>query len=71
MTETSNWEYRVETLGSALKSPKDEEIQDALDEWGMEGWEVIQVIQHSGTNKIRVVAKRPLTDRERRRRSLP
>lgn len=71
MTETKLWEYRVVNLGGALKGPTDEEIQAVLNEWGVEGWEVFAVIQHSGTNKVRLVAKRPLSDRERRRRSLP
>ncbi|MDD5468580.1 MAG: hypothetical protein PHS96_12320 [Anaerolineales bacterium] len=71
MTEITQWEYRVQNLGSALKGPSDEEIQAVLDEWGEEGWEAFAVIQHSGTNKVRLVAKRLLSDRARRRRSLP
>ena len=71
MNEVNLWEYRVGNLGTALKSPNDEEIEAVLNEWGKEGWEVFNVIQHSGTNKVRLVARRPLTDRARRRRSMP
>ncbi len=72
MSEEKKWEYRVESLGSALRSPKDEEIEALLNEWGKDGWEVISVHpQHNSTYKVRVVAKRPLTVRTRRQRSMP
>jgi hypothetical protein len=71
VNEVNLWEYRVTSLGKALKSPNDEEIEAVLNEWGEEGWQVFDVIQHSGTNKVRLFARRPLTDRERRRRSMP
>jgi len=71
MNEITKWEYRVENLGSVLKSPNDDEIEATLNDWGSEGWEVISVIQHSGTNKVRIVAKRPLSERARRKRSMP
>jgi hypothetical protein len=72
MTEaTQSWEYQVDTLGSALHSPKDEELETVLNEWGEDGWEVISVITPSGSNKIRIVARRPLTAASRRRRSWP
>jgi len=71
MAEIQKWEYRVEDLGSLLKGPRDQELQDLLDEWGSEGWEVIAVTQDSGTSKVRLFAKRPLTDRARRQRSMP
>ena len=71
MNEITKWEYRVENLGSALKSPKDDEIEATLNDWGSEGWEMISVIQHSSTNKVRIVAKRPLSERARRKRSMP
>ncbi|MGD2155334.1 MAG: DUF4177 domain-containing protein [Anaerolineales bacterium] len=71
MTKAIQWEYRVEMFGSALRSPKEEELESVLNEWGEEGWEAISVFQASGSNKIRVVAKRPLSSTERRRRSRP
>ncbi len=68
--ETKQWEYRVQTIGSAFGT-KDENIQGTLDEWGLDGWEVINVYTPSGSGKVTIVAKRPLTDRARRMRSMP
>jgi len=68
--EFNQWEYRVQTIGSAFGT-KDEYIQVTLDEWGLEGWEAINVYTPSGSGKITIVAKRPLTDRMRRMRSMP
>lgn len=71
MTEEYNlWEYRVQTIGSMFGT-KDELIQGTLDEWGGEGWEAINVFTPEGSGKITIVAKRPLTERVRRRRSMP
>ena len=70
MTEYPQWEYRVETIGSAFGT-KDELIQDTLDEWGEEGWEAINVYTPSGSGKITIVAKRPLTRTTRRLHDLP
>lgn len=68
--EIKPWEYRVQTIGSAWGT-KDEHIQATLDEWGQEGWEAINVFISGGSGKITMVAKRPLTDRARRMRSVP
>lgn len=68
--EIKRWEYRVQSIGSVLGT-KDEQIQATLDEWGNEGWEAINVFTPSGTGKITIVAKRPLTERARRARSMP
>ena len=68
--ETKQWEYRVQTIGG-LFGTKDELIQETLNEWGMDGWEAINVFTPEGSGKISIVAKRPLTERARRRRSLP
>lgn len=68
--EIKQWEYRVQTIGSVFGT-KDEHIQATLDEWGQEGWEAINVFTPEGSGKITIVAKRPLTDRARRIRSLP
>ena len=70
MTEYTQWEYRVETIGSAFGT-KDEDIQDTLDEWGEEGWEAINVYTPSNSAKVTIVAKRPLSRTERRLRNLP
>jgi hypothetical protein len=68
--ELKFWEYRVQTVGG-LFGTKDELIQDVLNEWGSEGWEVINVFAPQGSGKVTIVAKRPLTDRVRRMRSMP
>ena len=68
--EIKQWEYRVQTIGSMFGS-KDEDIQEKLDEWGSEGWEAINVYRPYGSGKITMVAKRPLTERARRMRSMP
>lgn len=68
--EMKQWEYRVQTIGS-LFGTKDEYIQATLDEWGAEGWEAINVYTPYGSGKITIVAKRLLTGRARRLRSMP
>ena len=68
--EIKQWEYRVQTIGGFLGT-KDEHIQGTLNEWGSEGWEAINVYTPEGSGKVTIVAKRPLTDRARRLRSMP
>jgi hypothetical protein len=68
--EIKQWEYRVQTIGG-LFGTKDEHIQETLNEWGADGWEAINVFTPEGSGKITIVAKRPLTDRARRMRSMP
>jgi hypothetical protein len=68
--EMKQWEYRVQTIGSMFGT-KDEHIQATLDEWGLEGWEAITVYTPYGSGKITIVAKRLLTERTRRLRSMP
>jgi hypothetical protein len=68
--EIKPWEYRVQTIGGIFGT-KDELIQTTLDDWGLDGWEAIDVFTPEGSGKITIVAKRPLTDRARRMRSMP
>ena len=68
--EVKQWEYRVQTIGSVFGT-KDEQIEATLDAWGSEGWEAINVFTPSGSGKITIVAKRLLTERTRRIRSMP
>ena len=68
--EIKQWEYRVQSIGSIFGT-KDELIQTTLDEWGMEGWEAINVFTPENSGKITIVAKRPLTERVRRARTMP
>jgi hypothetical protein len=71
MVETTQWEYRAVSLGTFWTEPKDEEIEYILNQLGEEGWEVVSVFTRYGTNRVRVVAKRPLSEGSRRRRSWP
>jgi hypothetical protein len=68
--EIKQWEYRVQTIGGFFGT-QDEQIQGTLNEWGSEGWEAIHVYTPSGSGKVTIVAKRLLTDRARRFRSMP
>jgi hypothetical protein len=68
--EIKPWEYRVQTIGSMFGT-QDEDIQATLNEWGVEGWEAINVYTPTNSGKVTIVAKRPLTDRARRMRSMP
>lgn len=69
--ELPQWEYRVQTFGGLFRSIKAEELEETLNAWGEDGWEVIAVHRVEGTYKINIIAKRPLTDRIRRLRSMP
>ncbi len=68
--EIKQWEYRVQTIGSIFGT-KDEMIEATLNEWGVEGWEAINVYTPYGSGKVTIVAKRPLSERVRRVRSFP
>lgn len=70
MSENEQWEYRVQTMGSMMREVKDQELYTLLNAWGQEGWEVVSAVHTSG-NRVIMVAKRPLSGNERRRRSWP
>jgi len=69
--EIKQWEYRVQTVGAFFSGVKAEELEELLNEWGEDGWEVVSTHIIENANKINVIAKRPLTDRVRRERSRP
>lgn len=71
MTDDIRWEYRVESIGFALRGPKDHELAAVLNTWGTEGWEVFAVEFPSGSTKVKVIARRPLTRSSSRQRSWP
>lgn len=71
MTEHLRWEYRVQTLGSTFKQIKDDELEALINEWGEEGWEVINAHSLESSNKIRIFAKRPASKSSLRSRSWP
>ena len=41
--QTVQWEYRVLTVGSAVGGAKDGQVEATLNEWGLEGWEAVNV----------------------------
>ena len=67
MTEQTLWEYRVLSVGSWLGT-KPEATEDALNQIGLDGWEVVSAVHEPGGMKLFVIAKRPLTETEQRRR---
>ena len=69
--DNRQWEYRVQTVGGFFSGVKAEELEELLNEWGEDGWEVVSTHIIENANKINVIAKRPLTDRVRRERSRP
>ena len=70
MAETTQWEYRVLTIGSIFGT-KDEQIEAVLNEWGLEGWEATHVYTPSQSGKVTIVARRLLTASARRRSAWP
>ena len=67
MAISTLWEYRVVAVGGFLGA-KGEQIEARLNELGLEGWEVIATeLPHNG-GKLLVVAKRPLSAAQRRKR---
>jgi hypothetical protein len=68
--ENLKWEYRVKTIGSFFGT-KDENIEETLNLWGEENWEVITVYTPYGSGNVTIVAKRPLTRETIRKRSMP
>lgn len=71
MSEIIEWEYRIETIGSAFRGVKPEKLEDFLNELGMGGWEVVSVHQPHSSNQIWVTGKRPVTRETRRRWTRP
>ena len=69
--KTVQWEYRVLTVGSAFSGAKAEQVEATLNEWGLEGWEAVNVFALSNSSKVTLVAKRQVTAALRRMRSMP
>lgn len=69
--QTKLWEYRVQTVGNSFTGARDDEIEETLNEWGLEGWEAVNVYAPSQSPKITLVAKRALDPNTRRLRSMP
>lgn len=71
MSETTQWEYRIESFGTFFSNPKDDDMTAALNQWGEEGWEVIHIHSYPNGSKALVIAKRPLDRSTRRSRTMP
>ena len=69
--EMQKWEYRVQTVGGFFKGVPAAELEELLNEWGVDGWEVVSTHILENANKINVIAKRPLTRTALRMRSMP
>lgn len=69
--EIKQWEYRVQTVGGFFKGVPADELEELLNEWGLDGWEVVSTHILENANKINVIAKRLLTRTARRERSMP
>jgi len=69
--EIKQWEYRVQTVGTFWSGVKADELEQLLNEWGEEDWEVVSTHILENANKINVIAKRLLTCDTTRRRSMP
>ncbi len=70
MADQTQWEYRVQTIGGTFGA-KDELIEATLNEWGEEGWELVQSHRPDRSSKVTLIAKRPLSRSARRARTLP
>jgi hypothetical protein len=71
MAETPKWEYRAATLGTYWTGPRDEDLEAMLNEWGQDGWDLVAVTKIENSNKIRLVAKRPLPGAFRKQQGWP
>ncbi len=71
MTERIAWEYRVDGLGNVFSGAKEAELEEILNAWGEEGWEVICVLPRENSGRLTAVARRPLSHDVRRRRNMP
>jgi hypothetical protein len=71
MAETVRWEYTLQIVGASWKGTQHEEVLEALNRLGDQGWEVFSVENLQNSSKVRVVAKRPLSSSIRRRQSWP
>ncbi|HLE13758.1 MAG TPA: DUF4177 domain-containing protein [Anaerolineales bacterium] len=69
MPEEKQWEYHFIRMGGAFRTTKTEDVEALLNEWGEQGWEVVGLT--SDSNTLMLLAKRPLSLRIRRERSMP
>ena len=65
------WEYRVESFGGMVRSPKDEQLAEALNAWAEDGWELTSALLRGPGQAVTLIARRRVTLQERRRRTRP
>ena len=71
MSDLKQWEYYVETFGSAWKGANDEDLLAVLAELGQAGWEVFNVEQLRNSLKVRIVARRPIASSVHKHQTWP
>jgi hypothetical protein len=65
------WEYRVEMLGGALRSPKPDAVEALLNAAGEVGWEPAHFVSpSSNSNRLMVVLRRRVASSRRAPRRL-
>lgn len=70
MTRKSKlWEYHVQTVGGFFTVFMTDKLEEMLNEWCEDGWEVVSTHIIENANKINVITKRLLTDCVHRERS--
>ena len=62
---------RVQAVGGFFTGVKADVLEELLNQWGTDGWEVVSTHIIENANKINVIAKRPMTRTTRRERSMP
>jgi hypothetical protein len=71
MDAQEKWEYHVEEVGSFWSGAKPEELQELLNAMGQDGWKLVSAVPIQNTNKIVLIARRPLTSRPARHSPWP
>jgi hypothetical protein len=70
MSNNGKWEYRVETFGSSFSAIKDDVLEETLNEWADEGWEIVSA-HNIGENKVRIIMGRLQISRADQKRGWP
>jgi len=64
-----NREYQVVQFGSALRSPRPQEVEAFLNEAAAEGWEVSQMTSLSNGSKLMIILQRTVAQPIKRKHS--
>jgi hypothetical protein len=71
MNAPEKWEYHVEEVGTFWNGVKPEEMQELLNAMGQDGWILVSAFPIQGSNKVTLIARRPLTTRPARQSTWP